>query len=115
MQRPERRRSSRLFGLVEVNEPREVLKQFGRQLLLAQDAGRDREAKGWLKAVRRVLTPHIPRRAVVKLMNQVVEFGRADLATPPPLKLCTEIAQRLAQFSIVGNGCVLPNQPFDPL
>ena len=51
----------------------------------------------------------------MKLMNQVVEFGRADLSAPLPLELRTEIAQRLAQFSVVGNGCVLPNQPLDSL
>ena len=92
-----------------------MLKQLGRQFLLVHDAGRDRKSKGWFEAVRGVPTPHIPRRTVVKLMNQVIEFARADLSAPPPLELRTEIAQRLAKFSIVGNGCVLPNQPFDPL
>jgi len=36
-------------------------------------------------------------------------------SAPPPLELRIEIAQRLAQFSIVGDDGVLANQPFDPL
>lgn len=56
MHSPERRRSRRLFGLVEVDEPLEVLE----------------------------------------------EFGRANLAVPPAPTLHIEVAQRLAQFSIVG-------------
>jgi hypothetical protein len=51
----------------------------------------------------------------VKLVNRVIEFGRANLAVPPAPTLQVEIALRLTQFSIVGNRRVLSNQPLDPL
>ncbi len=72
---------------VEVDHPCEVLHELRGQLLPAKHSGSHRRCDRRLEVRCRVSLPNLPRRVLMELVHEIVEFEGIDLATFPTIEL----------------------------
>jgi len=88
-------------GLIELNPPGDVFKEFWRQLFALNNPGCDAKPDRRLEIVRRVVLPDVASRALMVLVDHVVEIRRSDFAALPPIEMPAEVQKSPGQFAIV--------------
>src|SRR5438128_1515766 len=103
----------RKIGLIEFNQTGDVLCQFRRQLVLPKYTSDDSRRDCRLKVSRCIPLPDFTRCVLMKTMHEIVKLECIYFTAIPPIKLNAELAQSLAQVTIVSDPCPFSYEAFD--
>ena len=77
--------------LIEVDKTREVLYELLWQFLPTKHTRDYRRCHGRREMRRRISLPDLSRRAIVILVDELIEFERVDLTTIPSFELAAKL------------------------